>query len=452
MNLSAGYKLLHDGVRALARVEHAGLRVDVPYVKGQISATEKRIEQLEYELMRSEAGRAWRKRFGSRTNLQARDQLAWVLVNVLECELPKTEKGNSKTDEHVLMTIDNEFAKKFLRISKLRKLVGTYLKGILREVVDGFIHPIYNLHIARTYRSSCEAPNSQNIPARDPEITAIIRRAFIPRKGRLLVDADYSGIEVRVAACYHRDPAMLRYCRDPSLDMHRDMAMECFVLPMKEITKAIRHIGKNKFVFPQFYGDYYVNCARNMWEDSSKVVTASGLSVHQHLANVGIGSLGDCDPETSPRPGTFEYHIRKVERRFWTKRFPVYNQWKKEWYDRYLRKGFIETFTGFVCRGPMRRNEAINYAIQGDAFHCLLWSLSRIVLHELPRRKMRSLIVGQVHDSITGDVVERELDDYCEMLEEIMVKKLHRHWKWIIVPTPIEISVSSSSWASMGAV
>ena len=117
-----------------------------------------------------------------------------------------------------------------LRIRKLKKVRDTYLEGFLREQVNGYIHPFFNLHLVRTYRSSSDHPNFQNIPKRDKEAMNIVRRAIFPRPGHQLLELDYSGLEVRIAACYHKDKTMLRYIGDPHSDMHGDMAKQIFII------------------------------------------------------------------------------------------------------------------------------------------------------------------------------------------------------------------------------
>jgi DNA polymerase I-like protein with 3'-5' exonuclease and polymerase domains len=104
--------------------------------------------------------------------------------------------------------------------------------------------------------------------------------------------------------------------------------------------------------------------------------------------------------------------------------------------------------TGFICKGLKKKNEIINYAVQGSAFHCLLWALIRIVLFEIKkRRRLKSLIVGQIHDSLVGDVRENEVESFKEMVIEVLTELLPEEWKWIIVPLVVEIAVYQKSWA-----
>ena len=97
----------------------------------------------------------------------------------------------------------------------------------------------------------------------------------------------------------------------------------------------------------------------------------------------------------------------------------------------------------------MKRNEVINYPIQGSAFHCLLWSLTQLVLKHLKKHKMKSIIIGQIHDSIIADVPEEETDDYIALANRVMVDSVRRKWDWIITPLETEAAISSvnGNWA-----
>ena len=458
-HLRKGYKLLHDGLLALAVVERNGIKVDTDYLDRKIEEVGSQIAGLEGELQRDKkVYRPWRKRYGDKLNLDSTAQLATVLYDDLGFKVRAyTEKGQRKTDEEALKDATrksdvSDFTKLYLRRKKLLKVRTTYLIGIRREVQDGFLHPSYNLNRTVTYRSSSSDPNSQNFPVRDPELGDLIRGAFVSRyKNGRLCDRDYSALEVKIAYTYHKDPAMRKYLTDPTTDMHRDTAAECYMLKPEEVNKTSRYCAKNMFVFPQFYGSFYVDCARAMWKAIDKMsltVGKSDVSLKDHLARKGIHKLGKCDPEYDPVPGTFEYHIREVERRFWNKRFPVYAQWKKDWYNSYLEKGYFLTHTGFKIGGDFRRNQVINYPVQGSAFHCLLMSIV-LVNKELAKYKMKSKLCVQIHDSMTGDVPDDEVQDFLDITHDVMTKKVPEMWDWINIPLDAEAEVTpvGGSWA-----
>lgn len=452
LTLKDSYRLVHDGAKALAEVEAHGVRIDLDHLQRQKDDLTAKIDALEAVLKKDKIWtNIWEEKFGAKANIGSRDQLGNIVFGELGYTTSgKTTTGRDRADKDALANIDLPFVQKFLRVELLKKALGTYLKGIEREVVDGYLHTSFNLHTTITFRSSSSNPNLQNVPIRNPEIAEIIRKCFLPRPGHQLLEVDYSGVEVRVAACYHRDPAMIAYIKDPTKDMHRDMAMECYLLDGPDaVTKMVRYVAKNMFVFPQFYGSFYIDCAKHMWVamSSLKLETAAGVPMKKHLKSRGISRLGECDPSARPQPGTFEAHIKKVEEYFWGRRFPVYARWKKDWYNKYLEQGYVDTLTGFRIQGVYSRNQIINSPVQGSAFHCLLWSLIQLN-KELKRRKMKSRIVLQIHDSMLLDVYPPELPVLLPLIREISTKRLRREWKWLIVPLDIEAELCpvDGSW------
>jgi DNA polymerase-1 len=440
------YQLFHKGLLALAQIEHNGIKVNLEYVDRTIKETQERIKSMEEELKKDEIWVKWKRRFKN-ASLTSRDQLAEVMFGIMG-EKPKlfTKKGRPSTEEAAFADIDNPFIKAYFKIEKQRKVLSTYLLPIKREQYDSVLHCSYSLAGgsaddegkggAMSYRSACSMINFQNLPIRIEEMARLIRQCFMARGDDFcLVETDFSQLEVRIAECYNHDPVLKRYIEDKTTDMHRDAAALLFKCDQKFITKQLRHIGKNRFVFPEFYGSYYVDVAKSVWEETERQgfkLEGKKLTAIQWLAKQGITSLGKCDEKQSPRPGTFEYHIKQVEDHFWNKQFKVYTDWKKKWYAKYLTRGWFPLYTGFRCVGEYRRNQVLNFSIQGSAFHCLLWCIIQIN-KELKRKKMRSRIVGQIHDSIIGDVHKNEIQDYLTICHRVMTVDLPKHYKWINV-------------------
>ena len=383
----------------------------------------------------------WKKVYGSKANLDSRTQFADVLFNHMG-HTPKvfTEKGTPATSEEALEQAEIQEVRMYVKRRRFLKARDTYVEPILKEAPDGFLRPFFGLHIPRTFRGSSDHPNFQNIPIRNPYIKRMVRGMFRARPGRRLVEVDYSGIEIAIAACYHKDPSMITYLENPDLDLHRDTAAECYGIKPRQVTKEARYCGKSCFVFPQFYGSYFAQCAPELWKaiDSMNLKTTDGQCIKALLQDQGICRLGS---EKDDGEGTFVGHIKAVENRFWHERFPVYTKWKRAWWKQYQYDGYFNTLSGFRCSGLMTWKDVVNYPIQGSAFHCLLWSLIRIQ-QEIEARGMETLIIGQIHDSILADVPENEMDSYCDLIEEIMLHELKREWKWIIVPLEIEIEAS----------
>ena len=449
------YDLIHQGALVFSEIEHNGMRIDVGYLDKTIVQVEARVKRLEDNLRSCDEYSLQRKRYGKQTNLTSRDQLAQVLFGDMDYECKSFTSGGAKgvkrpqLDEVALERIGSKYAKGFLRLEKLNKLLGTYLRGVRREVEDdGFLHPFFNLHTVHSHRSSSSNPNFQNIPIRDPMIAKLIRQAFVPRDGHVLVETDYSAQEFRVCACFWNDPAMIAYASDPNLDIHRDMAAECYMLD--EVPKNCRFFAKNQFVFPELYVSYYVSCAKNLWGaiDLGDLKTANGVGLKDHLVEKGIQGLGEFQSGKSLKQGTFEKHIKEVEEEF-NNRFPVWSQKKIDWLKRYRGRGWFEMLTGFVCSGVFSRNQLYNIPIQGPSFHCLLWSLIRLV-KEMKKKRMKSVVVGQIHDSILCDVHKSELDDYIQMVRRIMTEDIVKAWPWIVVPLSIDVEVAESCWFDKG--
>jgi intein/homing endonuclease len=325
----------------------------------------------------------------------------------------------------------------------------------INKIVDVYDIEVENYHnfFANEIcvHNSSDSPNFQNIPIRDEESMQACRRALFPRPGHQILEADFKGIEVGISACYNKDPQLIKYVSDPSTDMHRDMAMQIFFI--NEFNKAdkshdkLRKAAKNGFVFPEFYGSWYKNCAGNLactWGklDKGKWSKGQGITfednfLSNHLITNKIQSFD-----------RFTDHLKVIENDFWTNRFPVYAEWKDIWFAKYQKRGFVDLYTGFRCGGVMSKNDATNYPIQGSAFHCLLWSFIQMDKW-LIANKMDTKLIGQIHDSMILDVHPDERTAVVEKIKQITCKDLSNHWAWIIVPLNVDLDIApvDGSWA-----
>jgi len=438
------FRLMMEGSEALTDITENGMRIDVPYLDRVLEESAALTEQIKVELRGDDIYRIWQKVFGTSADIGSRDQLSRVLYQELGIEVKSTtRKGKAKTDVEAFEGIDLPFVARWVTLQKLIKARSTYLLGIRRETVDGILRANFLLNIANTFRSSCRDPNIQNQPIRDPKMAKLIRRAFIPRDDHVLVETDYGALEFRGAAMFWKDPAMVAYASDPTLDIHRDMASECYLLERDDVSKPARTFAKNKFVFPVLYGSYWGNCAPHLWGEIERnnIKSKAGVPLYEHLKQKGITRLGD---KKDTGPGTYTGHVKQVEKRF-NDRFSYWSSQKQVWWESYLKRGWFPMATGFVCQGIYTYNDLMNYPIQGSSFHCTLWSLIQIN-RELKRRRMRSMVVGQIHDSIIGDVHRSELDDYLELVVRIMTKDIRDHWRWINVPLEVEAEVGERNW------
>lgn len=454
-------RLLMQGSAALATMEANGMPVSLHHLKETSTEISDEIQTIKGTLRDDPIFLAQRRRFGKDCSVGSRDQLAQILYG--ELKLPgatfSKKTGKYTLDEAALESIDNDhdipYISKFRRLSKLLKLKSTYLDGLLAECVDGRVHGIFNLHLVKTYRGSADTPNLNNLPSRDKSLSRYVKQCIRPREGWNIVEIDFSSLEVRIGACYHKDPTMLDYLEN-DYDMHRDVSKQCYIYDdawieqNPELFEILRTAAKGDATFGWQYGNYYVDVGKRLW------TTATRNDLLPHLASKGIKRLGlERDWEEDKwiehhGPDAFVTHIKAVEGDFWGRRFKVYNHWRTEWYEAYKRKGFFYTMTGFRWHGVEKKNFIINCPIQGAAFHVLLQSIIDIQ-KELERRRMESLLIIEIHDSLIAEVPDEELDDYIGMATDIMENKVREKWPWIITDLPVKVEYSPVSWSDKEA-
>lgn len=449
------YDFFHEGIEALSDVQMNGIRVDLDYFQENSNRLKKQKDKLEKNLQNGQEARKFQKKFHKPILLTSTKDLGNLFNNVLGISTEISEKDNYIVDKKTLEQINTPFTKKLLRFKKLDKIIGTYLAQFLREGHNDIVYPFFDLHIPRSYRGSSSRPNFQNIPVRDEESKKICRSGIYPSWGNQILEVDYSGIEVGISACYHKDPKMIDYIKTDPGRMHYDAAKD--IWGIDNPTDDIRFFAKNCWVFPQFYGSYFKECAKDLWANCIDLPVEPIHPNNPDLENVGrkllkaastkILTLRDNLWKQNIRGFTdFVEHLKQVEDKFW-KRFKVYAQWKKEVNAFYRKYGYIESYLGFKYRGVMSENDVSNYSIQGGAFHCLLWLL--IQINKLAKaEKWKTKIIGQIHDSIVFDLYPPERSHVISMVDTIGTRKIKEVFPWIIVPLRIdkEITPIDGSW------
>ena len=466
-------RLLHEGQMALSELEHNGICVDVPYLTKAITDTESQIADIEKQLRSDSVYREWRKVYGDKTKLGSRQQLADLMFNRLGYEKAEGRKNKQRTDESgdsfkkestsdeaSFANVDLPFVKLYFQCEKLKKALSTYFYGIRREMVDGRVHPVFNLHNVVSYRSSADTPNFKNIPSRNKKMAELVRSCYIASPGNHLVELDYAGIEVRISACYNDDTNLIKYINDPSTDMHRDMASYIFMMDREFLVankdwakKSVRDWAKNRLVFPFFYGSIAQQCAPDLWRavlahrKAGEFMPDGKTTIRKYLKRKGITQLGDCSYEGEPQKGDFVYRVKQAEDYMWNEMFPEYTAWKDAWYKKYLKTGRFAMHTGFEVEALLKKNDVLNYSIQGSAFHCTLQALVWII-KALKKRKMKTKMIGEIYDCLIADVPPDELQDYINLARDIMAVRVPAKWKWIIVPLDVEAEVCEvgESW------
>jgi DNA polymerase I-like protein with 3'-5' exonuclease and polymerase domains len=250
---------------ALANMELGGARVDIPYLSLMKKTLEAELEQ-DVQDIRAIVCEFTNHPKGPDFNPNSSLQVAQVLYNAgdeggLGLKQPrdagryayKRAEGTVTTNSDTLKVLARQVAPNRPAVAKLinqilqfrvkSKILSTYVDGIL-ERVDGDerVRGDFLLHGTATGRLSCSNPNLQNIPDAS-HVGFDIRKAYIPTSGWTILEADYSQLELRVAALFSQDPVLIQAYRDGA-DIHQEVAYMLWEKPKDEITKYERYLAK----------------------------------------------------------------------------------------------------------------------------------------------------------------------------------------------------------------
>jgi DNA polymerase-1 len=423
------YNMYHNLTLTFSDVEINGIPCDEEYYQATFEELGEKIEEIEEYLYTGEEAQKFKDIYGHTINLKSSQQLGNLFYDVLGYPEILNVDGNRTTDKAALKDIDLKFVKELTKHKKLIKVKDTYVKGYITHSQGNVIHANFSVATTKSHRSSIRSPSMQNVPVRDKEAKKLCRGGLIPSKGWHIGEADWSGIEVAIGCPYHNDPNMIKYVTDPDTDMHRDTAMDLFMLNLSQISKELRQSAKTNFVFPEFYGDYWKQCAESLWDDRY-LKTAEEITLKEHLKNNGIYSLDD-----------FEQHVRQMEKIFWYERFPVYKQWRSDQFELYLEQGYIDTYTGFKHRGVLNKKDVANHNIQGEAYRCQAWVMQKMN-DRMKAEKYATKIINQIHDSIIFNMHPAEVGDVFHMMQKLGTKSILDHHKWINVPLVIDFELA----------
>lgn len=240
-------------ISVLLRLEQEGFSVD---------AQELRALGVEFEQQMGDIRSEIYELAGEEFNILSPKQLGVILFEKLGLPPTKKTKTGYSTDVDVLEQLSHPIAAKVLEYRALSKLNGTYVDGLLAQIDSGGkIHTVLHQTGTTTGRISSAEPNLQNIPVRT-EQGRVIRGVFIASsKDHVLVDADYSQIELRVLAHMSGDENMQEAFR-LGQDIHRRTASEIFGVPMDQVTDSMRSSAK-AVNFGVVYGISDFGLARN---------------------------------------------------------------------------------------------------------------------------------------------------------------------------------------------
>ena len=225
-------------VPILYKMEAAGILLDQEYFKGLKTEFEGKvceIEQKIYELS------------GEQFNVNSPLQMSQILFEKLGLPvkgIKKTSRGYSTgAKELEKLKDEHPVVAEIIRYRETMKLLSTYIAPLIEQVAtDGRIHSTFTQNVTATGRLSSLNPNLQNIPVRSEEGKRI-RRGFVAPEGKVLVSADYSQFELRLAAVLAGDEALVSDFNH-DIDIHTKTAAEVYQIPMEEVTKMQRRVAK----------------------------------------------------------------------------------------------------------------------------------------------------------------------------------------------------------------
>lgn len=370
-------------VCVLADMEAEGFRMDSAVLKTLGAEYEARLNQL--------AESIWALA-GAPFNINSPRQLGEVLFEKLGLPQGRKTKTGWSTDADVLEQLSemHEIVPLVMEYRQISKLKGTYVDGLIPLVTGaGRVHTTLHQTVTSTGRISSSDPNLQNIPVR-MDLGRPIRKAFIAGgEGNVLIDGDYSQIELRVLAHIARDERMLEAFRSGA-DFHRQTAAQVFGVSPMEVTDQMR--GAAKAVnFGIVYGISDFGLARQLGISRRK----AGEYIEKYLSTYsGVRAYMDAVVQSAYADG----YVATLFGR---------------------RRPMPELRGGAYNTRSFGERVAKNAPIQGTAADII--KLAMIKTHgELARRGFRAKLILQVHDELIVDCPKEEAPAVMELLRECM--------------------------------
>jgi uracil-DNA glycosylase family 4 len=348
-----------------------------------------------------------------------------------------TNGGSASVDKESMHELEGTCAELLLQYRKIEKTIGTYIGQFETLAVDGKVHPVFNLTL-KTMRTSCQNPNLQNIAKHDAFQKKVIRRGVIADKDCYFGEVDYSGVELYMNAFIANDSTFLEMLSTPGINAHTEFAKYWYDLSNEQISKPIRNHSKTGVTFAQAYGSNYWACAKKCWDwfTNEEVLTGDGITLEEHLRINGIKSERD-----------FIDFWEKKEEEYWDK-FHEWREYQEKTVDIYLKKGYVETPSGYRRVGMMNRNKILNTPAQNAGAFCLLAS-AWYINNEARKNKMKSRLMLQVHDSNGMSVHKNEVQDFLNLVEYGMCDWTFEQFDFLKMKLGVEVEMSSKpdqSW------
>ena len=366
----------------LAKMELAGFRVD----SGELAAFGEKLagqlKELE-ERIYAEAG--------STFNINSPKQLGKVLFDDLQLPHGKKTKTGWSTNADVLEKLrwQSPIVEDVLQYRQLSKLKSTYADGLLKVIdPDGRIRTNFQMTVTATGRLSSTEPNLQNIPTRT-ELGSQMRRMFVTDPGWVLVDADYSQIELRLLAHMAGDELMQEAFRTGA-DFHTVTAAKVFHVPEKDVTHQMRSSAK-----AVNFGIVYGISAFSLSQDIGVTVAEAKDYIERYFATYqGVKAYMDNIVKTAEEQTYVETLMHR-------------------------RRDLPELKSSNFNLRSFGQRVALNMPIQGTAADIMKLAMVRVD-EELQKAGLQARLIMQVHDELIVECPEAERQQVEELLAREM--------------------------------
>lgn len=383
----------------LASMELAGIKIDRGYLESFGKELQERLSDIQKRIYTLA---------GYEFNINSPKQLAECLFDRLKLKPVRKTKTGYSTDEDVLLklSVSHELPQEVSNFRQLAKLKSTYVDSILAlaDPKTCRVHTSFSATSTATGRLSSSEPNLQNIPIKT-ELGRRVREAFVPENGFLFLSADYSQIELRLAAHLSQDRHLIELFRN-NADIHVMTAAEVFNVPPSMVTDDMRRRAK-AINFGILYGMGEYGLSKEL-----------GISVEEALEYI-------------------------------TRYFTIYRG-VKEYIDRTIEEaldaGYVSTIFGrrryipelkSAVESVRRFGEriAVNTTIQGSAADMIKAAMLKIY-NRLKSEKLTSRMLLQIHDELLFEVKEDELN----IVEDIVKHEMEGAVK-LTVPVIVNIGI-----------
>ena len=368
--------------RVLAEMELAGCRVDARALADFGSALTERIR---------ERGQAIYAMAGETFNINSPKQLGEILFGKLGLPHGKKTKTGWSTNADVLEKLRYEapIVDAVLEYRQYAKLKSTYADGLLKAIdPDGRIRTSFQMTVTATGRLSSTEPNLQNIPTRT-DLGSEIRRMFVPEEGCVLVDADYSQIELRLLAHISGDEAMREAFRSGG-DIHTATAAQVFHVAPADVTPEMRRSAK-----AVNFGIVYGISAFSLSQDIGVSVAEAKAYMEAYFATFpGVRKYMDAVVERAKETGFVETVFHR-------------------------RRDLPELTSSNHNLRSFGERVALNMPIQGTAADIM--KLAMVAAHKRLKAELpEARLVLQVHDELIVECPETQAEAAARLLEEEM--------------------------------